>query len=315
MKFSLYDHQHHHARHPHAQGTTSDAECITRALGGKWTGCQGIAICPAHDDHHPSLSIAQGDDGRLLMYCYAGCSFPAICGVLRHRGLLDGTGDTLQFPEHERTRQKAEREKAMRKRSALARICWDEAQAIANTPAERYLRRRGITCALPANLRFHPAAWHAQTAQRLPAMIACIDAPRGFAVHRTYLKPDGSAKAAVTPTKTMLGPTRGGAVKLSRGPGPLVVAEGIETALSLACGLLPRSMTLWSALSAPGLSSLHLPASPGHIIIATDGDLPGRKAGDALAMRASALDWTVEMFPAADGRDWNDELLRMKGGV
>ena len=32
------------------------------------------ACCPAHDDHTPSLSIAVGDDGRILIKCHAGCT-------------------------------------------------------------------------------------------------------------------------------------------------------------------------------------------------------------------------------------------------
>lgn len=32
------------------------------------------ARCPAHDDHKPSLSIGQGEDGRVLIHCHAGCS-------------------------------------------------------------------------------------------------------------------------------------------------------------------------------------------------------------------------------------------------
>jgi len=29
--------------------------------------------CPAHNDHKPSLSIAEGDDGRVMVKCHAGC--------------------------------------------------------------------------------------------------------------------------------------------------------------------------------------------------------------------------------------------------
>lgn len=32
------------------------------------------ALCPAHADKKQSLSISQGDDGKILMYCHAGCS-------------------------------------------------------------------------------------------------------------------------------------------------------------------------------------------------------------------------------------------------
>ena len=35
---------------------------------GRW-----IARCPAHEDHRPSLSVREGDDGRVLLYCFAGC--------------------------------------------------------------------------------------------------------------------------------------------------------------------------------------------------------------------------------------------------
>lgn len=31
------------------------------------------ARCPAHEDRSPSLSIAEGDDGRILLRCFAGC--------------------------------------------------------------------------------------------------------------------------------------------------------------------------------------------------------------------------------------------------
>jgi len=39
-------------------------------------GWQGL--CPGHDDHEPSLSIAEGDDGRALVHCHAGCTPQAI---------------------------------------------------------------------------------------------------------------------------------------------------------------------------------------------------------------------------------------------
>lgn len=33
-----------------------------------------MARCPAHDDRSPSLSISEGDDGRVLLHCFGGCS-------------------------------------------------------------------------------------------------------------------------------------------------------------------------------------------------------------------------------------------------
>jgi hypothetical protein len=47
------------------------------------------SICPAHDDKSPSLSIALGDDGRVLLKCHAGCSVEeivhAIGTIVRHK--------------------------------------------------------------------------------------------------------------------------------------------------------------------------------------------------------------------------------------
>ncbi|MCP4708831.1 MAG: DUF927 domain-containing protein, partial [Planctomycetes bacterium] len=40
------------------------------------------AKCPAHDDRHPSLSVRLSDDGRILLYCHAGCSCAEICAAL-----------------------------------------------------------------------------------------------------------------------------------------------------------------------------------------------------------------------------------------
>ena len=41
-----------------------------RKLGGR----RYMAACPAHQDRSPSLSIREGDDGRVLIYCHAGCN-------------------------------------------------------------------------------------------------------------------------------------------------------------------------------------------------------------------------------------------------
>jgi hypothetical protein len=40
------------------------------------------ARCPAHDDRSPSLSVAEGVDGRTLIYCHAGCPPERIVAAL-----------------------------------------------------------------------------------------------------------------------------------------------------------------------------------------------------------------------------------------
>lgn len=40
------------------------------------------AKCPAHNDGTPSLLIREGDDGRTLLHCHAGCTPQAICAAI-----------------------------------------------------------------------------------------------------------------------------------------------------------------------------------------------------------------------------------------
>jgi hypothetical protein len=51
------------------------------------------ALCPAHDDLVASLSVARGDDGRVLCHCHAGCEKVAICHAV-------GKPTAWLFPNH-----------------------------------------------------------------------------------------------------------------------------------------------------------------------------------------------------------------------
>ncbi|MCJ1900961.1 toprim domain-containing protein [Paracoccus versutus] len=250
----------------------------------------------------------------MLLNCKAGCGFKDVLDALRDRGLLDPhhkpqPPSAAEIAQRE-AEDRAEAERAEKKALAV----WREAIPIHGTIAETYLRGRGITCDLPDTLHFHPEAWH-PSAKRIPAMVGLIEGLPRLAVHRTYLRPDGTGKAEVEPQKAMLGMAAGGAVRVCEAQGPLVVAEGVETALSLASGLLSRPATVWAALSAPGMAALRLPDRPHKLTIASDSDDngKGREAAHKLAERAAALGWTVSLLPAPEGRDWND-ILMMKGG-
>lgn len=291
----------------------TDARSLTQSLGGRWYGRYGLACCPAHGDRRPSLSLADAPDGRLLLNCKTGCAFTDILDALRSRGMLSREYRPEPLSPAEVARRKAEDEAAADAAEKRALACWREAQPVSGTIVETYLRGRGITSDLPKSLRFHPDCWH-PSAQRAPAMVARIDGLPRLAVHRTYLRLDGSGKADLDPPKAMLGAALGGAVRLVEAQGPLVVAEGIETALSLGCGLLGRPATIWSALSCAGIAGLRLPSQPRRLTIASDGDKPGHDAAHKLAERASALGWIVSLLPAPEGRDWND-ILNQKGAA
>ncbi len=299
----------------------TEAERITRALKGHWYGHYGVAFCPAHlNTRTPALSIAEAEDGRFLAHCYAGCAFLAILEALRGSGVVEGSGNYTLPSTADLARIRATGEAKAVKREGQALGLWRDALPINGTIAETYLRSRGIVCQLPDVLRFHPECWHGPSAKRLPAMVALVEGCKRVAVHRTYLRSDGTGKAAVEPAKAMLGGVSGGAVRLTDALGPLVVAEGIETALSLASGLLRSPATIWAALSTSGMRRLRLPSVGGlgtlgklgrhytSLIIANDGDAPGRDSGRDLAERASGLGWHVGIMDPGDGTDFNDIL-------
>ena len=291
-----------------------NARAICDALGGRWHGNYGLAFCPCHENTRtPALSVKDGDDGKLLAHCFAGCDGVDVLAALRARGLLVGRSDWKPDPR-EIERRKTEEDAERRRRIDQARRCWAEAGPIAGTLAEKYLRARGITCDLPPTLRFHAKCWHGPTASKVPAMVAAVVIDRVLVgIHRTYLAEPG-VKAFGEDSKLMLGRCAGGAVRLSDGPGPLLVAEGIETSLSLLSGITDIYPRTWSALSTSGVAGLILPREPGELVLAPDGDAPGRAAARKLADRASAAGWHVRVMDCPDGRDWNDEWIEELAG-
>jgi hypothetical protein len=71
---------------------------VLRALGDcglRRTGTGWQARCPAHEDRRASLNVSEGEEGRALIHCFAGCSFEE---VLRARGLVP----TDLMPERDR---------------------------------------------------------------------------------------------------------------------------------------------------------------------------------------------------------------------
>jgi hypothetical protein len=65
-----------------------DAQTTSEALGGKRSGAGYLACCPAHDDRNPSLRISDGDNGKVIVNCKAGCSQDAVIAALTERGLM-----------------------------------------------------------------------------------------------------------------------------------------------------------------------------------------------------------------------------------
>jgi putative DNA primase/helicase len=291
-----------------------NARAIAAALGdARRAGRAWRCRCPLHGGR--SLVLRDGDGGRVLVTCWAGCDRLAVLAELRHRGLIDGR--THCTPRS----MPAPRSAADVSRTARALAIWRRTECGAGSIVERYLKTRGIVLdSWPLSLRFHPRCPRPKDdagnlLPPLPAMVALIEhIERGpLAVHCTYLRQDGSAKADIeTPpnAKAMFGTVAGGAVHFGspRSGQWLAIGEGIETCLSVATAC---AMPTWAALSARGIQNLILPREASHVVICADHDASG--TGECAARDAAAR-WLVEgrhvriAMPPELGSDFNDLL-------
>jgi hypothetical protein len=285
------------------------AETIGTALDGRKIGGGWVARCPAHDDRKPSLSIATGKDGKVLLRCHAGCDQVQVIDALRARGLWQYRGRYIAKRNVFKTPHKKNKTPARddTKRTEAALRIWKTTAPAPDTLAHTYLHSRGLRLPLPPILRFHAALKH-PSGGVWPAMVALVtrgpdDAP--LAIHRTFLARDGSGKAPVDPRKMMFGPCRGGAVRLAMPGDVLMVGEGIETCLA---AMQATGNPAWAALSTSGLRALALPDDIREVIVLADGDDPGEAAARDCALRWKREGRRVRIARPPVGLDFNDML-------
>jgi putative DNA primase/helicase len=283
------------------------AEKIGRALGG-WKAGQGwTARCPAHDDRTPSLSIRDAG-GHVLVRCHAGCDQVRVIAALRRCGLWGDSGPRSLSQMTHCTPVERGQDQDDARRSEVALAIWQSSKPSKGTPVEIYLASRGIYLPTPDALRFHGGLKH-PSGGIWPAMVAL--ATRGvdgqpIGIHRTFLARDGSGKAPVEPAKMMLGPCRGGVVRLAQHAGPLMVGEGIETCLA---AMQASGHAAWAALSASGLLTLDLPEDVHDVIVLADGDQAGEAAARDCALRWKRQGRRARIARPPWGMDFNDLLM------
>lgn len=193
--------------------------------------------------------------------------------------------------------------------SAFGRDLWSACKPLAGI-ALGYLESR--RCRIPpadGDLRYHLSLAH-PTGYVGPALVARItDAVTGqpMSLHRTWVLPDGR-KADVDPPRLLLGGHRkqGGVIRLWPNEAVttgLGVAEGVETALSLAWAGMP----VWACVDAGNLAVF--PVLPGieTLTIGADNDAAGVAAAQQCAQRWADADAEAYITRQAQN-DLNDVL-------
>lgn len=287
--------------------------------GKEWKGC-----CIFHDDRSPSLTIyaddrrfqcfgcgAQGDVLDLVMRAYNVKLREAI-------GMLDGGA----LAELEQQRPPAKPKGDMR---AVAQRIVSGSSPIEGTPAEAYLRSRGITMGLPHTLRFARLAppkiegngvLAANGPGLLPALVAIVTDPAGALVglQRTYLTEDGR-KAATKATdsdrkpkvKYSLGDIVGGSIQLGPPAASILVTEGLEDGATLAQAL---GRSVWVAAGTSMMPQMVFPPVVRSVVIGADGNAPGEAAAQKAAEAYAKAGLSVRiMRPAPPWSDFNAELM------
>lgn len=239
-------------------------------------------------------------------------------------------------------RQKANKDAAEKEARDRGRAfaLWMNADKLRGSIAETYLRSRGIDLdALPEGprggdrtpsiIRCIPRHPHTdpRTGVRTvwPCMIAGMVDRQGAiqAVHRTWLKPDGSGKAPLETPRLCWPFYAGCVIPVWKGESrmtiaeanacglreTLVLCEGIETALSAVIGD-PRHR-VWAVVSLSNLGNVKLPDCIDGVIVHRENDwtkLAAVRAYDAAKARLEAQGRPVVEVPAYHGKDLNDTL-------
>ncbi len=285
------------ASHPLPAAVGASVKLIR--AGNEWKAC-----CPFHADRSPSFTIF---DGGERFYCFGcGAGGDVLDYIQRVHGItLREAAAMLDGGNLPMVVQPALPPEPERDTTAEAIAIWRAAGPIAGTPAEAYLRGRGLDLRLPESLRFARLRYGSKSLPCLVALIANGQDKIG-GIQRTFVREDGTGKADVPAAKLSLGRVRGGAIRLAPAAGELIVTGGVEDGLTLQQEL---GRAVWAATGEGNMANLVLPAGVKSVIIGADRD----DSGDAHASRAAQTyaeqDRAVRIIrPYAPHKDFNSEL-------
>lgn len=209
---------------------TVAAENAAKVLGGRPSGGgQWLASCPVpshgkgRGDRNPSLSLKDGDDGKLLWNCLGGCDKFDVFAELRRLGLLVEDDRQIGFSSQVamKTRQRSGKgvpDWNTLEPDAAALALWRSSRMSTDDSLVRlYLsQHRAFPGEIPPSIRYALGAEYRPASIRLPAMVAAVQRPdrRIIACQATYLRASDGAKAPVSVPRMTVGALGDGAVRL-----------------------------------------------------------------------------------------------------
>lgn len=230
--------------------------------------------------------------------------------------------------------ERAEREQRLKRRKR-AHLMFSKADPFVSDMVARYLAARGLQLPVTLEARwcrsFARFEWWpgrdgdtGELGPEFPAMVwAFCDAEgKQQACHITYIATDGSGKAPVDKPKLIWPEHLGLVIRVARGetrldpeaaakagkPGPVVITEGIEDALTLA-NAAPE-LRVWCAGSLAGYGAIHDHPCVSSWIVAKDNDWGKPQAAalfDRALERLRRTGKPVRAIASAMGKDFNDQ--------
>ena len=284
------------------------AKAVARILGGHAAGGGFLCRCPVashgkgRGDLRPSLAVCDGD--RALIYnCFAGCDPRDVRAAIDR---LDVNGAPRLNPSPAPARAKR------RTTTAGALDLWRQAQPIAGTPVETYLRARGFTEPPPATIRFLPR-YPYSSRKSFACMIAAVQAPTReiVAVQLTFLHSGGQRKADVLEPRRAIGPLGAGALRLAPVAEHIGLAEGFETAWA---AQLMHDMPVWAALGNKRYLKVLFPTEVKRVTIFADDDAPGLLYAEKFREARPALEVAITT-PGGGINDFSEVRQREGAGA
>lgn len=281
------------------------------------------ACCPLHQEATPSFHVRErvsgkkggrfkcfgcGESGNVIDFLMAKTGMSYVDVVVRLAG-ADYPKSEQRYADRPHVEEVTDEDKR-----AAALMIWEQGTPLIGSPAEAYLRVRGIGMDLTAaqDLRFHARApywgYQPEKSKRYPAMVAAIRKPDGAFIgcHVTYILPDGSGKAELETTRKVFGAKAGGFILLGPMAERMVIAEGIESAFS-ASEVSGRSPL--ATVTSENMAKLPLLPNVRDYLIAYDRDPKDQGVTKAreLAKRLLGAGVVIRGFPPPMGcSDWND---------